>query len=190
VRGALAAAVDQGSSLAIQVRAKGATDRELLSLTCRVLDLARPAGVPVIVDDRVDVAAAAGADGVHLGVHDLPVAAARRLVGDSMVVGGTARTPEAAQAAASSGASYLGVGPAFTTTTKDGLPEPLGLQGIEAVARSTPLPVIAIGGVNSLRVPALLKAGAHGVAVVSAVSEAADPRAATTAILRAIQASA
>jgi len=171
---------------AVQVRAKDHTDREVLALTTAILGLARPAGTLVIVDDRVDVALAAGADGVHLGATDLPVAAVRRVVPAGFVVGATVRTPDMARAAESAGATYLGAGPAHATTTKAGLPEPLGPPGIRAVTAATGLPVIAIGGVTPELVPALLAAGAHGVAVVAALSEAADPAATAAALTAAL----
>jgi thiamine-phosphate pyrophosphorylase len=186
LRGAFAAVANTREPLAVQVRAKEATDRQLLELTRRVIELARPAGAMVVVDDRVDIAAAAGADGVHLGADDLPIAEARRLLADTVIIGGTVRAPGAATVAHAGGASYLGVGPVFPTTTKQGLPEPVGPSGIRAVAESSPVRVIAIGGVTRQRVTELMRAGAHGVAVVAAVSRAADPEAATAALIRAI----
>jgi thiamine-phosphate pyrophosphorylase len=142
------------------------------------------AGALCLLDDRVDVALAVGAGGTHLGAHDLPLAVARRIAGPSHVLGGTAREPLLAKALVADGASYLGVGPAFSTSTKDGLPEPLGAAGVGAVAQAVDVPVIAIGGVTVDRVPELLAAGAHGVAVVAALSEAADPAAATRSLLQ------
>lgn len=171
---------------AVQVRHKHGTDRDLLDLTRRVLAIAAGFDATVLVDDRLDVALAAGAHGVHLGADDLPVADVVRLVGDAMVVGATARTPAAAVLAERSGASYLGVGPAYPTTTKSGLPDALGPGGIAGVVAATSLPVIAIGGVVPEQVPELLAAGVHGVAVVAAISQAADPAAVTASFLRAL----
>ena len=193
VAAVLAGAAACGLPVAIQVRAKELTDRELLQLTVGVLELrdaASRSGITVIVDDRADVAVIAGADGVHLGAHDLPVDAAARLLGPDQLVGGTARSADTAQQLEAAGVAYLGVGPAFATTTKTGLPAPLGPAGVQAVAGSTRLPVIAIGGVTADHVADLVRAGAHGVAVVSAVSAAADPQAATVRLLRALQATA
>jgi thiamine-phosphate pyrophosphorylase len=196
VRAVVAAAEASALPVAIQVRAKEATDRDLLSLTCRVVKLCRGEPrtgtahpqVTVIVDDRVDIAVLSGAHGVHMGAHDLPVDAALRLLGPEGFAGGTARTPDQALHLEQLGAAYLGVGPAYPTTTKAGLPEPLGPTGVQAVSRATRLPVIAIGGVTPDHVPELRRAGAHGVAVVSAVSGAADPLAATARLLRSLQA--
>jgi thiamine-phosphate pyrophosphorylase len=173
---------------AVQVRSKELTDREVLALTLRVIEVTRPAGALVLVDDRVDVALAAGADGVHLGVTDLPVALVRAVSPAGFVIGATARDAATARAAERSGATYLGVGPAYATTTKAGLPEPLGPDGVAAVVAATRLPVVAIGGVTGDRVQSLRAAGAHGVAVVTALSEADDPRSTAAALAAALAA--
>lgn len=170
----------------VQVRAKHASGRELYELACRVVDLCAEAGAACIVDDRPDVAMAVRAAGAHLGAGDLPVHAARRVLGPALLLGATAREPVGARDLVAQGASYLGVGPAYATTTKDGLPGPLGATGIAAVASAVTVPVIAIGGVTAARVPQLVAAGAHGVAVVSEVSDAADPAAAVRRLLLAL----
>lgn len=189
VRAVLGAApAGRANVVAVQVRAKEASDREALALTLAVIEIARPAGALVLVDDRVDVALAAGADGVHVGATDLPVAAVRRLVPAGFVVGATVRDAASAAAAEGFGATYLGAGPVAATTTKLGLPDPLGLAGIAAVTAATALPVIAIGGVTPELVPALRAAGAHGVAVVAALSEAPDPAAVAAGFLTALTA--
>jgi len=171
----------------IQVRLKDASDREVHAFTSRVLELAAPHGATVVVDDRLDVALAAGAHGVHVGDHDLPVDAVRRVVpSPSFIVGGTARDPATAVALQAAGASYLGVGPCYPTSSKTGLPPPGGPARVRAVAAAVSVPVIAIAGVTAARVPELLDAGAHGVAVIGAVAQADDPRAATAALLAAL----
>jgi thiamine-phosphate pyrophosphorylase len=134
----------------------------------------------------VDVALAVGAAGTHLGAGDLPLAAARRVAGPGHLLGGTARDPGTGRRLVAEGADYLGVGPAYPTTTKTGLPDAIGPAGVQAVAGAVDVPVIAIGGVTAARVPELLAAGAAGVAVVGAVSGAADPAAATRALLAAL----
>ena len=179
------AAVAAGAPV-IQVRAKGLTDRELLDFATRVVDVCASRGATCLVNDRVDVALAAGAHGTHLGADDLPVDAVRRIAGPGHLIGGTARDPRRAAALVAAGADYVGVGPAYQTATKLGLPQPLGPAGIAAVAAAIAIPVIAIGGIGVEHVPELLAAGAHGVAVVAAISEAADPAAATVALLRAL----
>jgi thiamine-phosphate pyrophosphorylase len=184
------AALSAGAPV-IQVRVEdGAGDRQAYELVARCLALCVAVGAACLVNDRVHVAAALNAHGAHVGADDLPVAATRRvldpLIGPAAIVGATAREPTGGRAAVAAGATYLGVGPAFATSTKDGLPGPLGPAGIAAVAAAVPVPVIAIGGVTAEHVPALRAAGAYGVAVVGAVSGAADPAAATRSLLRAL----
>jgi thiamine-phosphate pyrophosphorylase len=160
----------------VQVRvADHVGDLGAYHLAARIVALCREAGATCLVNDRLHVALAVGADGGHVGGDDLPVPAARRVLGADAVLGATARDPGTARAAVDAGASYLGVGPAYATGTKDGLPDPIGVAGIGAVAAAVEVPVIAIGGVTPTRVPELLAAGAYGVAVVSAVSDAPDP---------------
>ncbi|GAB3350254.1 thiamine phosphate synthase [Modestobacter lapidis] len=182
---AVAAAVAAGAPV-VQVRAKECTDRELYDFAAAVVAICLPARVTCLVNDRVDVALAVGAAGTHLGATDLPVAAARRVAGPDHLIGGTAREPERARQLVAEGADYLGVGPAWPTTTKTGLPAALGPAGLRAVAEAVDVPVVAIGGVTAERVPELLAAGAAGVAVVGAIAAAADPGAATRKLLRAL----
>lgn len=172
----------------IQVRvADSTTDREAYELAGRIRELCHSYGATCLVNDRLDVALATGADGAHVGEHDLPVEASRQVLGPQAVLGATARDPATARAAFAAGASYLGVGPAYATASKDGLPAAIGPEGVGAVAAAVPeLPVIAIGGVTVDGVPALRSAGAYGVAVIGAVSNAADPAAATRALLAAL----
>jgi thiamine-phosphate pyrophosphorylase len=157
---------------AIQVRAKDLTDRELFEFTVGVIGVV-DGRAKVIVNDRLDIALAAGADGVHLGLDDLPVAEARRLAPAGFLIGGTCRTVAQALIARAAGADYVGVGPVFVSTTKAGLPDPLGLCPLAEI--SGILPVIAISGITVDRIPEVMAAGAHGVAVIAAVSRAADP---------------
>ncbi|HXH77642.1 thiamine phosphate synthase [Nocardioides sp.] len=166
-----------------QVRDKDATTRELAALTRLVLAAVRPAGATVIVDDRVDVALATGADGVHLGADDLSVADARRLA-PHLVIGATCRDVDAVRRAAADGASYAGFGPVFRTTSKAGLPDPLGLEAIGAAAGE--LPLIAIGGVGPVGARACREAGAHGVAVIGALWRPPDPLSAAKELVRAV----
>ena len=175
-------AIEAGAPV-IQLRVKGVTDRELYDLGGRLMAVCHEHGAVCLVNDRVDIALAIGAHGTHLGADDLPVAVARRLAGPDHIIGGTAREPIRAAKLVAEGASYLGIGPAYPTSTKDGLPDSLGPAGIEAVAQAVAVPVIAIGGVTASHIRELRAAGAHGVAVVSAVSDAPDPAAATRRLL-------
>lgn len=182
-----AVAAPRALPMAVQIRIKTGTDRERLQAAAALADVARDGGAMVLVDDRVDIALAIEADGVHVGDDDLPVAVARRVLGPDAVIGATCRTPEAAVRAAADGATYLGVGPAYATTTKIGLPDPIGPAGISAVVAAVDLPVIAIAGVTPDRVVELLAAGAHGVAVVGAVFAADDPARATGRFFAALE---
>ncbi|WP_433529928.1 thiamine phosphate synthase [Micromonospora sp. CA-263727] len=171
--------------LVVQVRVEDtATDRQAYDLTRRVVTLCMPYAVTCLVNDRLHVALAAGAAGGHVGADDLPVGAARRVLGPTAVLGATARAPGTAVEAVAAGATYLGVGPYRPTSTKEALPAAIGAAGVRAVAEAVGVPVIAIGGVTAAEVPALRAAGAYGVAVVGALSGAADPARAAGELLR------
>jgi len=172
----------------VQVRSKDCTDWERYDVAKAILALCRQARATCIVNDRVDIALAVGADGAHVGADDLPAGEARRLLGARAVLGVSARNLDEATAAAASGASYLGVGPCYPTTTKQGLPDPIGPSGLAGIARAVDLPVLAIGGVTAARVPELVQAGAYGVAVISAIAGAADPAAAARELVAAVAA--
>lgn len=163
-----------------QVRDKTADGRALLALTRRVMD----SGVPVVVNDRFDVALAAGAYGVHLGASDLPVAEARRIA-PGLAIGATCRDRASVERAARDGATYAGFGPLFATTSKAGLPDPIGPA---ALASATgPLPLIGIGGVTAATAASVVAAGAHGIAVIGGVWGGADPVAAASRLSEAIR---
>jgi thiamine-phosphate pyrophosphorylase len=159
----------------VQVRTKGVNDRARLEVAAVIVGAARASGATCLVNDRVDIALAAGADGVHVGADDLPAAAARRLLGAAAVVGATCRNAEDARRAEGEGASYLGVGPVYATSTKTGLPDPIGPGGVEAIAAAVSIPVIGISGVTVDNAGAVLDAGAWGVAVVNAVYGSDEP---------------
>ncbi|WP_110207722.1 thiamine phosphate synthase [Nocardioides daejeonensis] len=153
-----------------QVRDKGATTRELIALTARIRSAVGSACL--VVDDRIDVALAAGADGVHLGAEDLPMAAARRL-GPDLLIGATCRGRGAVQVAREAGADYAGFGPIYASASKSGLPVPLGPGAIAEA--SDVLPLIAIGGIDAENAGGVRGAGAHGVAVIGAIWRQPDP---------------
>lgn len=184
----VAAAAVAGGATVLQVRAKGATTRTLMALVDAVLAVARPHGVPVVVNDRADVAHASGAAGVHLGPDDLDPAAARRLLGAAARVGVSAGTPAEAAAAAAAGADYLGAGDVFGTASKADADAPIGRAGLAAVVAATALPVVAIGGVTAAVAADAIAAGAAGVAVLGAVGLADDPAAAARALRQAVDA--
>lgn len=175
-----------GGVPAVQVRLKSGTDRARYEITAEIVRRCARAGALCVVDDRVDLALAAGAGGVHVGADDLPVDAVRKVAGPDLLVGATARDPDAARARIADGADYLGVGPTYATTSKDGLPDPLGPARVGEVARSVDVPVLAIAGITAGHVPGLLSEGVTGVAVIGAVTRAADPPAAVREFLRAL----
>ncbi len=168
----LRAVVGEGVD-AVQVRAKGVPDRAVVTFTRALVD--RLAGTPaaVIVNDRLDIALAAGAHGVHLGLEDLPIAQARRLAPPGFLVGGTCRNADQAREAKAQGADYVGVGPVYPTTTKRGLPDPIGLDTLRDAARV--LPALAISGINAERASVVAASGAYGVAVASAICRSPHP---------------
>lgn len=180
---ALARMAYAGGPCAVQLREKRPiATRALLAL----VEAARRDDRVLIVNDRADVAAAAGV-GVHLGADDLPILAARRIVGPDAIVGATASSLAAVRAV--EGADYVGVGPVFGTKSKPGRETALGLEALGKIVAASPVPVIAIGGITVDRVADVLATGAYGVAVLSAIVCADDPTAATAAFLEAIASS-
>ncbi len=167
-----------GGATAVQLRAKDLPDSELAALAREAAALCRRAGVLFLVNDRVEVARLAGADGVHLGQDDAPPAAARALLGREAVVGVSCATAAEARAAAAAGADYLGVGSIYATATKPDAGEPIGLAGLRRVRAAVALPLVAIGGITPANAAAVVRAGADGVAVVGAVTRAPDMEAA------------
>lgn len=178
----LLAALAEAGVDGFQVRAKGLTTRSLVALSRAVVDAVRPYGACVLVNDRLDVALAAGADGVHLGADDLAVADARRLA-PGLVIGATCRDRAGAESAAADGADYAGFGPLFATASKSDLPAPLGLDAVRAATGV--LPLVAIGGLTAATAADARAAGAHGVAVIGAIWRHPDPVAAAKELVQA-----
>lgn len=175
-----------GGAPLIQLRTKAGSDRQRWELALAVAERCRAAGALLVINDRADLAAACGAGGVHLGADDLPIDAARVVVGRHALVGATCRDAAQAQRAEAEGADYVGVGPAFATTTKPDLSAPIGPAGLARVTSAVRIPVVAIGGVSAQRVAEVIGAGAQGVAVCDAVFGAADPTAALSALMAAV----
>lgn len=173
---------------AVQLRDKEATSRELYEQAIRLRELTRRYGALLFVNDRLDVALAAGADGVHLGPDDLPLAAARKVAPPPFLIGVSIDDPDAARDAEATGADYIGCGAVFGTTTKQDVGnERIGPEGLEAVARAVDIPVVGIGGVTVENVDLLPATGAAGVAVVGAVMASKDPTNATRRLLDAFR---
>ena len=179
------AAVKGGATM-VQLREKTATTRDFLDQARTLKALLRPLGVPLIINDRVDIALAVEADGVHVGQSDMPVEAVRALVGHEKIIGLSITSEAEITRADATAADYLGVGPAFAQTTKADASAPLGAEGFAALCRKAPRPVMAIGGIDATNAAALMEAGTDGVAVVSAIMAADDCENAARAIIRAL----
>jgi len=175
------AALDGGATV-LQLRDKEASTRDLLAAAEALATLAHAAGARFIVNDRADVAAAVGATGVHLGPDDLSITAARALLGPEALIGFSAGLPAEARDAEQAGADYLGTGAVYGTSSKEDAGAPIGVGGLENVLRATGLPVVAIGGVALGRAAPCIRAGAAGVAVITAVTLAADVERAARAL--------
>jgi len=182
----VARAALEGGADAIQIRDKSSTAYNLSCVTAEIQPLARKFGAALLVNDRVDVALVAGADGSHVGQDDLPAREARRLLPRPRLLGVSAGTKEMARRAQKEGADYIGVGPVFRTATKPGAGDPLGLDLLAEIAAAVSIPVVAIGGINVDNVARVFEAGASGAAVISAVVSAEDVAAAARALKRLI----
>lgn len=167
----------RGGATSVQLRNKGDSARELAAAARELLPVTRSAGAPLVINDRLDVALAVGADGVHLGPEDLPVSAARRVSPPPFVVGFSEDNPEAAHRAVADCASYIGCGTVFPTGSKADAGEAIGPMGIRRVVRAIDLPVVAIGGITPANAATLAGTGAAGLAVIGALMSAGDPEA-------------
>jgi thiamine-phosphate pyrophosphorylase len=175
------AAVSGGASI-VQYRATTGTRRHLYETACALRDLLRPRHVPLIINDQVDLALAIDADGVHVGQNDLPPDIVRRLIGPRKLLGLSITSPTQLDAVPPKTVDYLGIGPVFPTISKDDAAPALGLEQLARLTARTKLPVVAIGGISLENAPAVFAAGVAGLAIVSALSLAADPAAAARAL--------
>ena len=176
----------KGGADTIQFRQKGGSTREMIQVATQMKQLCAGHGVTFIVNDRVDVAIAARADGVHLGQDDFAIPLARELLGEERIIGGSASNIREARQCLSEGADYVGFGPVYQTTSKDDAGPVRGVVILNQVVKAISLPIIAIGGISSENVPEVVQAGAHGVAVISAVCCQEDPEQATKALFQAL----
>jgi len=177
-----------GGADAIQFREKRGSARALIEIARAIAELCRRPGASMIVNDRLDVALAADAGGVHLGADDYPPSLAREILGPDRVIGVSARTAAEAVVAMDAGADYIGAGPVYTTASKPDAAPPIGADGLRAIVRAVEIPVIAIGGITAERIAEVLATGAHGVAVIEAVVCDPDPTAAARRLREAIDA--
>jgi thiamine-phosphate pyrophosphorylase len=167
-----------GGVRCVQLREKALATRDFVALALAVKDLLAPFDVPLIINDRLDVALACGAQGVHLGQSDMPVALARQLLPPEVFIGLSVENLADVARAAGQPVDYLGISPVYATPTKTDTARPWGLAGVRQVRALTRLPLVAIGGIHQGNAAAVLQAGADGLAVVSAICSAADPQAA------------
>lgn len=176
----------QGGVDAVQLREKDISTAELCDLASRLRELTRRYGARLLVNDRIDVALAVGADGVHLPVDSFAPGDARRLLGPQALIGVSTHSLEQAEAAAAGGVDFVVFGPVFETPSKREFGPPVGLPALARVSANTAAPVFAIGGITAERVESVRGSGARGVAVISAILEADDPRAAASAVRAAL----
>jgi thiamine-phosphate pyrophosphorylase len=174
-------ASEAGASL-IQLRGKILTTREFVAIASKAAEFLKPLGIPLVINDRVDIALACAADGVHIGQEDLPLPVVRRLLGNERYIGVSVNTISEAMAAEEEGADYLGAGPVFFTRSKEELRPIIGLDGLRAIRQNVKLPILAVGGINAENARSVIDSGADGIAVISAVLAATDIREATQAL--------
>jgi thiamine-phosphate pyrophosphorylase len=188
-RAVVAAAIDGGVDV-VQLREKDRSVRDRYEIGREVRALCREAGVTFVVNDRVDLAQALDADGVHLGDDDLPVPVARELLGAEAIIGRSVSTVAAAEAAQTAGADYLGVGTVYRTQSKDDIPEAehgVGPERVREIAAAVDIPLVGIGGITVDNAAEVAQAGADGVAVITEITRAEDPEAATAALGEAVE---
>jgi len=165
-----------GGATVVQLREKDCSTRDFIEQALAIKEFLKDRGVPLIINDRVDVAQAVKADGVHLGQTDMPLGLAKKILGDSMIVGISAESLQNAIEAEKGGADYLGVSPIYATPTKTDTAPPLGLEGLREIRKAVRLPLVGIGGLNRDNAAVVIRNGADGVAVVSAIVAADDPQ--------------
>mgnify|MGYP000197529197 CR=1 FL=1 len=180
------AAVSGGVSC-VQLREKNLPTRQFVEEARRLVAHLRSLGVPLIVNDRVDVAQACDADGVHLGQNDMHIRDARSLLGAGKIIGISAESLEDAVQAEQEGADYIGISPVFSTTTKADIAEPLGLAGVRSIRQNVQLPLVGIGGISADNAADVVQHGADGVAVVSAIVAAECPETSARKLLQQVE---
>ena len=172
-----------GGVTIVQLREKDAATGEFVELARRLMAILKPLGVPLIINDRVDVALAVDADGVHIGQSDMSYADARRLLGPDKIIGLSVENFEDLEAANALDVDYIGISPVYGTPTKTDTAEPFGLEGLRKAVQMSVHPTVAIGGMNASTVQDVMAAGTDGVAVVSAICSAPSPRAAAAELV-------
>lgn len=172
-----------GGVTIVQLREKDASTGEFIDLATRLKNILKPLGIPLIINDRIDVALAVDADGVHIGQSDMPYALARKLLGQDKIIGLSVENMEDLMKANELDVDYVGISPVYGTPTKTDTAEPFGLEGLRKAVSLSVHPTVAIGGMNADTVGEVIAAGADGVAVVSAISSAPSPRQAAAQLM-------
>jgi thiamine-phosphate pyrophosphorylase len=180
-------AAARGGVTVVQLREKECDTREFIEQALTLKEFLKTRGIPLIINDRVDVAQAAEADGVHLGQSDMPLKMAKKILGDSMIIGISAESLPDAVEAEKGGADYLGVSPIYATPTKTDTAPPLGLEGLREIRQAVKIPLVGIGGLSKENCAEVIRHGADGVAVVSAIVTADDPQGAATELKQKIK---
>lgn len=175
-----------GGVTVVQLREKNTSTRDFLNQAFLLRQAASELGIPLIINDRVDIALACRADGVHLGQDDMQCAIARRIMPNDVIIGISVSTVDEALQAEADGAGYLGVSPVFATPTKPDAPLPTGLGVLQEIRRAVRIPLVGIGGINYANAGDVIRAGADGVAVVSAIVASPDPEMAARSLSSAI----
>ena len=175
-----------GGVSCVQLREKCGSTRMFMEEARAIKGVLAAKKIPLIINDRVDVALAVGASGVHLGQSDMPIADARRLLPSGSIIGISVESLEDAVRAEGEGADYIGVSPVFSTPTKRDTAPPLGLSGVRRIREAVGIPIVGIGGISSANGRDVIDAGAHGIAVVSAIVSADDPRLAALSLKQAV----
>jgi len=181
----IAQAVEGGVTI-VQLRGKKWTSREFLEVGMKAVRLLKPKKIPLIINDEVHIALACEASGVHLGQGDMPLRCARELMGKERIIGISVSSADEALAAEKGGSDYIGVGPVFATLSKKDIGSPLGLAGLREIRQKVKIPILAIGGISVANVADVIASGADGVAVISAIAAATDPKKAATEIIELI----
>ncbi len=173
----------EGGVTIVQLRAPTWKKRALAACARDLLEILRPRGIPLIINDHADVAAAVGADGLHVGQDDLSPADARRIIGPDMILGLSAGSMDEVRGADPALVDYLGIGPVWATATKKDAGAAIGLDGLASLSAASPLPVVAIGGIGEPNAADVMRTGVDGIAVVSAICGQASPRTAAGNLL-------
>jgi thiamine-phosphate pyrophosphorylase len=170
----------------IQLRGKNRETRDFLDLAVRISGFLKPKGIPLIINDRTDIALACEADGLHIGQQDIPLFYARKILGHNRMIGISVNTLGEAKTAEKEGADYIGAGPVYFTSSKDKIPSILGLDGLRRIRKKVRIPILAIGGITAENAGTVISSGADGIAVISAILGKNDICKATKSLISAL----